>query len=42
MGVSVTQLPTTAGEDGVVDEMWVRPVVMGSVCNPGVGMNDMK
>ena len=35
-----TEDPTTAGEDGVADEMWVRPVVMGSICSPVVGMND--
>ena len=37
-----TEDPTTAGEDGVADEMWVRPVVMGSICSPRVGMNDME
>ena len=37
-----TKDPTTAGEDGVTDEIWVRPVVMGSVCSPEVGMNDME
>ena len=38
----ITEDPTTAGEDGVADEMWVRPVVMGSVRSPRVGMNDME
>ena len=34
--------PTTVGKDGVADEMWVRPVVMESICSLGVGMNDME
>ena len=37
-----TEDPTTVGEDGVANEMWVRPVVMGSISSLGVGMNDME
>ena len=40
--LTTTEDPTTAGEDGVADEMWVRPVVMGFVCSPRVGMNAME
>ena len=40
--VPTTEDPITAGEDGVADEIWVRPVIIGSICSLGVGMNDMK